>query len=61
MMTDEEILRRLRELRYMPSIADICRLGNLDRSMVYDAMRTGHMSQDYRQRLERVLRIVGNG
>ena len=59
MMTDEEILRRLRELRYMPSIADICRLGNLDRSMVYDAMRTGSINYD--ERLERVLRIVGNG
>ena len=61
MMTNEEIIRRLRELRYMPRITDICRMGNLDRSMVYDAMRTGRMSERYRAALERALRSVGNG
>jgi hypothetical protein len=60
MMTQEEIIRRLRELRYMPRIATVCRMGNLDRSMVYDAMRTGRMSERYRSALERVLRLVGN-
>jgi hypothetical protein len=61
MMAQEEIIRRLRELRYMPRITDICRMGNLDRSMVYDAIRTGRMSERYRAALERVLRFVGNG
>jgi hypothetical protein len=61
MMTQEEIIRRLRELRYMPRIATVSRMGNLDRSTVYDAMRTGRMSERYRSALERVLRLVGNG
>ena len=61
MMTQEEIIRRLLEIRYMPRITDICRMGNLDRSMVYDAIRTGRMPERYREALEQVLRLVGNG
>ena len=62
-MTTDQIVTELRRIRYgqYPTITRVAKAAGISRVAVYDAIRTGHVTERLRQALECGLRSVSEG
>ena len=55
-MTEQEVLRELRIIRYRPTMSDIARQAGVHVSGVYKQMASGRLTKRYQTALAQVLR-----